>query len=74
MPTSSALMPTDREIQVVRLVAAGLSNAQIGERLWISERTAKQHVSNLRRKLRARDRAHLVSLCYQAGWLRVDCP
>ena len=58
---------TDRECEVLRLVAAGLSNAEIAEQLSISPATAKTHVAHLLTKLGARDRVQLVIIAYQAG-------
>jgi DNA-binding NarL/FixJ family response regulator len=58
---------TDRESQVLGLVAQGLSNAEIAQRLHITPGTAKTHVGNLLTKLDARDRIHLVILAYRTG-------
>ena len=58
---------TEREREVLRLVAHGLSNVEIADRLVISPLTAKTHVSNVLRKLDRRDRAALVALAYEAG-------
>jgi DNA-binding NarL/FixJ family response regulator len=58
---------TERESEVLRLVAQGLSNAEIADRLYISLFTAKTHVSRVLTKLDARDRAQLVMLAYEAG-------
>jgi DNA-binding NarL/FixJ family response regulator len=58
---------TDREREVVALVAAGLSNDEIGARLVVSPLTAKTHVSRAMTKLAARDRAQLVVLAYTHG-------
>jgi DNA-binding NarL/FixJ family response regulator len=58
---------TDREREVLAGVARGLSNAELGEELFISHATAKTHVSRLLAKLYARDRAQLVMLAYEAG-------
>jgi DNA-binding NarL/FixJ family response regulator len=58
---------TDREREVMALVAAGLSNHQIAERLIISPATAKTHVSRAMVKLHAHDRAQLAVLAYQTG-------
>ncbi len=52
---------------MLRLVAAGLSNAEIADRLRISPATAKTHVAHLLTKLDARDRVQLVIIAYQAG-------
>jgi DNA-binding NarL/FixJ family response regulator len=61
---------TDREREVVALVADGLSNAEIGERLVVSPATAKTHVSRAMGKLGARDRAQLVVTAYESGLVR----
>lgn len=61
---------TDRERDVLRLVAAGLTNAEIGPALLMSPLTAKTHVSRIIAKLGARDRVHLVVLAYEAGLVR----
>ena len=58
---------TDRECEVLRLVAAGLSNAEIAHQLRISPATAKTHVAHLLTKLDARDRVQLVIIAFQAG-------
>lgn len=66
--------PTGRELEVLELVADGLANGDIARRLFITERTVKFHLSGLRRKLRARDRAHLIALSFRTGLLSVDRP
>jgi DNA-binding NarL/FixJ family response regulator len=58
---------TDREREVMALVAAGLSNHEIGGRLFMSPATAKTHVGRILTKLDARDRAQLVMLAYESG-------
>ncbi|MGK5441763.1 response regulator [Micromonospora sp. URMC 105] len=65
---------TDREREVVTLVAAGLSNDQIADRLVVSPLTAKTHVNRAMAKLGARDRAQLVVIAYQSGLVRVAEP
>ncbi len=61
---------TDREREVVVLVAQGLSNEDIGRRLFVSPLTAKTHVNRAMSKLAARDRAQLVVYAYTHGLLR----
>jgi DNA-binding NarL/FixJ family response regulator len=58
---------TDREVQVLRLVAEGLTNDEIAGRLFLSPLTAKTHVSRIMQKLQARDRVQLVVLAYESG-------
>jgi DNA-binding NarL/FixJ family response regulator len=58
---------TPREREVVALVAGGLSNDEIAERLVVSPATAKTHVSRALRKVSARDRAELVTIAYETG-------
>ena len=58
---------TEREREVLAVVARGLSNAEIAEQLFMSHATAKTHVSRLLTKLDARDRAQLVMVAYEAG-------
>ena len=61
---------TVREREVVALVAEGLSNEEIGARLFLSPATAKTHVSRAMGKLDVRDRAQLVVLAYESGLVR----
>ena len=61
---------TEREREILLLVATGLSNAEIADRLFISPLTAKTHVNRTMMKLGVRDRAQLVILAYQSGLIR----
>lgn len=61
---------TEREREIVTHVAAGLSNDEIAERLFLSPATAKTHVSRALIKLHTRDRAQLVVLAYESGPVR----
>jgi DNA-binding NarL/FixJ family response regulator len=58
---------TEREREILQLVAGGLSNADIGRRLVISPLTAKTHVARILAKLDCHDRAQLVALAYETG-------
>jgi DNA-binding NarL/FixJ family response regulator len=58
---------TERELQVLRGMADGKSNAEIGRELFVSEDTVKTHARRLFRKLSARDRAHAVAAAFRAG-------
>ena len=65
-------MLTERETAVLLLVAEGLSNRQIGERLFISAKTVSVHVSNVLAKLGVSGRAEAVSVAHRRGLLGGD--
>jgi DNA-binding NarL/FixJ family response regulator len=58
---------TDRELEVLNLLTRGLSNVEIGERLFLSEATIKTHVTRVLNKLGVRDRVQAVVLAYESG-------
>jgi len=58
---------TSRELEILRLIVSGLSNAEIGQELFISETTVKTHVTHILAKLGLRDRVQAVVLAYQTG-------
>jgi DNA-binding NarL/FixJ family response regulator len=58
---------TDRELDVFRLVARGLSNAEIGQELYISDATVKTHITHMLQKLNLRDRVQAVVLAHETG-------
>ncbi|HEY8394014.1 MAG TPA: response regulator transcription factor [Thermaerobacter sp.] len=62
---------TRREFEVLQLVAEGASNREIGERLFISEKTVKNHITSIFRKLGVSDRTQAVIHAIREGWVKV---
>jgi DNA-binding NarL/FixJ family response regulator len=58
---------TERELEVTRAVARGLSNAEIGKELFLSQATVKTHVTRILTKLNLRDRVQIVVAAYESG-------
>ncbi len=58
---------TERELEVLKLVTKGMSNAEIGEQLYLSEATVKTHITRILSKLGVRDRVQAVVLAYESG-------
>jgi DNA-binding NarL/FixJ family response regulator len=69
-PANELALLTDREREVLQLVAGGLTNDEIAKSLYMSPATARTHVSRIMTKLQARDRAQLVVLGYETGLVR----
>jgi len=69
-PMETVITPlTNRETQIMRYIADGNTNKEIGRVLGISEQTIKSHVSAILRKLNANDRAHAVALAIRSSWI-----
>jgi DNA-binding NarL/FixJ family response regulator len=66
-PPEAMASLTSREVEVFRLISQGLSNAEIGKALFISDTTVKTHVTRLLSKLQLRDRAQAIVLAYRTG-------
>jgi DNA-binding NarL/FixJ family response regulator len=65
---------SEREREVFRLIARGLSNAEIAQELYISDTTVKTHITHILQKLNLRDRVQAVVLAYQTGVFEADTP
>jgi DNA-binding NarL/FixJ family response regulator len=61
---------SERELDVVRLVARGMSNAEIAGQLFLAEATVKSHIARILTKLDLRDRLQVAVFAYESGWLR----
>lgn len=71
-PESTRCPLTDRELNILTLVADGNANKEIADLLFISERTVKNHMTNILAKLGARDRAHAVRFGIENAWINLQ--
>ena len=71
-PPATVQTLTERELDVLRLITRGYSNAEIGKELFISDTTVKTHVTRVLQKLEVRDRAQAIVLAYQCGLFESD--
>jgi DNA-binding NarL/FixJ family response regulator len=71
-PTSAFAPLTDRELEILRKVSDGLTNAEIGYALGISAQTVKNHVTSILRKLAVNDRTQAGVTALRRGWLSID--
>ena len=69
-PRDLPVKPSPRELQLLELVADGLSNIEIAERTGLSSLTVKSHLARTARKLGTGDRAGMVAVAFRAGWLQ----
>jgi DNA-binding NarL/FixJ family response regulator len=71
IPTSSSAQLSDREIEVLQLLAEGLRPAEMARKLVISPKTVSSHVQRILAKLQVHTRAQAVAIAYEEGWIRV---
>jgi DNA-binding NarL/FixJ family response regulator len=70
---SRAFMPlTDRELEILKKVSEGMTNAEIGYALGISAQTVKNHVTSILRKLAVNDRTQAVVTALRRGWITIE--
>ncbi len=71
-PANGVPLLTTREHQVLELVAQGLSAKEVAQEIDIAPRTVERHIENVRLKIRARNRTHMVTLGVELGLLVID--
>jgi DNA-binding NarL/FixJ family response regulator len=71
-PPSGVEDLTERELDVFRLISRGLSNAEIGQELYISDATVKTHITHILQKLNLRDRVQAVVVAYETGLFEAE--
>lgn len=71
-PANGVPLLTARERQVLSLVSNGFSAKEVAQKIEIAPRTVERHIENVRLKLRARNRTHMVTLAVEFGLLAVD--
>jgi LuxR family transcriptional regulator, transcriptional regulator of spore coat protein len=70
-PSNGVPLLTARENQVLELVAQGLSAKEVAQEIAIAPRTVERHIENVRLKIRARNRTHMVTLAMELGLLHL---
>ncbi len=73
-PTSGVPLLTAREQQVLEYIASGLSAKEVAQEIDIAPRTVERHIENVRLKIRARNRTHMVTLAMELGLLHIHMP
>ena len=68
-PANASTPPTPRQLEILQLIADGLSNREIAERLFITEETCKSHLRAILARLQARSRTQAVAICLRGGLL-----
>lgn len=71
-PQSAYAPLTDRELEILRKISAGMTNAEIGYALGISPQTVKNHVTSIMRKMAVNDRTQAVVTALRRGWIHID--
>ncbi len=73
-PSNGVPLLTAREQQVLEFIAGGLSAKEVAQAIDIAPRTVERHIENVRLKIRARNRTHMVTLAMELGLLNIHMP